>query len=584
MVRLACKALLPMILLASCASQSLQDRAQAEHEEARRATAALLAERSLASQAGGAVRGGIADADQRAAEQQRSPVVRRSSRSWVASVAVPMGSTEALPSVFTESVTLNFDDAQAGGKVGLRVVAERITQLTGVPVRVKSDVFQGETASQALMSAQRQPLPPASRPLPTLPSGPLPTPSDAPVAVPPPREISVSAVQMKWSGSLEAYLNHLTDLLGLSWEYREGVVVIERFRTEFFEVALLEGESSYQLGLNGSDQNQSNSRDGANAQSNASADIKESGKADAMKSILGGVEQIIRAVPGSSVVHSAGSGRLAVTTTKETMTKVRQFVRSENESMLRQAQIQFDIYSVRRSETDEQGVDWNVVLNAVGKNLGGHAASPLSSVDGVAGQLGFSILQGLDSRTSRRWGGSEAVLKLLNEYGNATQHRPISLLGLNRQWVRKASLNNKAYVSETTPGAASALGAGAPGLKTSTVTTGDRYLAQAYILDNNHIVLKFAVGLSSLIEIVDFSSGVGANQQRVQTPETSAVIDQATVHLKAGQVLAITGLSRIVTTNKRRGLAEGVPEILGGSRTVQREREDFLILVRPTLL
>src|SRR6185369_1013285 len=149
------------------------------------------------------------------------------------------------------------------------------------------------------------------------------------------------------------------------------------------------------------------------------------------------------------------------------------------------------------------------------------------------------------------------------------------LLALNRQWGRKALLNNRAYVSETVPGTATVTGAGAPGLKTSTVTTGDRYIAQPYILDNNTVVLKFALGLSSLLQIVDFTSGTGTTQQRVQTPETDAFIDQATVSLRAGQVLAITGLSRMVASENSRRLSEGAPIALGGSKVLKREREEF---------
>jgi len=586
-------ALVPLLAataLVGCASPSMEQRVDTDQRLVAKSVESLMAKGPLVAKPGTPVRGDMADADRRAAQQIDAPVVRRSTRSWVASVAVPMGSTEALPTVFMDPVSMNFDDAASGGKVSLRIVAERITSLTGVPVRVKSDVFQNEPMGGSLQSMQRQQMPAASRPLPALPgSGPLPAGGEAPstmmqTPMSAPREISVSSIQMKWSGSFEGYLNHLTDLLGLSWEYREGVVVIERFRTDFFEVAVLEGESSYQMGLNASDQVQSSSKDGGSSNSNASADIKESGKSDVMKSIMAGIDQIIRPVPGSSAVLSAGSGRIAVTTTKETMTKVRQFVRAENESMSRQAQIQFDIYSVRRTEGDEQGVNWNAVLSAVGHNVSAALNTPALALDAAAGNLGFTILRGLDTQTSARWGGSGAVLKLLNEYGSATQHRPISLLGLNRQWMRKASLNNKAYVSETTPGAASSVGAGAPGLKTSTITTGDRYLAQAYILDSNNVVLKFSVGLSSLIEIVDFTSGTGVNQQRVQTPETSSIIDQATVSLKAGQVLAITGLSRIVTSTKTRTLTEGSPVGLGGSKALVREREDFLILVRPTIL
>jgi hypothetical protein len=86
------------------------------------------------------------------------------------------------------------------------------------------------------------------------------------------------------------------------------------------------------------------------------------------------------------------------------------------------------------------------------------------------------------------------------------------------------------------------------------------------------------------VDLVNFSSGTGVTQQTVQTPETTAIDDQATVALKAGQVLVITGLSRIVSGNGRRTLGEGAPVALGGSLTHSRMREEFVIFVRPTIL
>ena len=176
------------------------------------------------------------------------------------------------------------------------------------------------------------------------------------------------------------------------------------------------------------------------------------------------------------------------------------------------------------------------------------------------------------------------MLQLLNQYGTSTQHRPVSLLTLNRQWARKASLASKAYISETVPGAASTLGAGAPGLKPATVTTGDRYLAQPFIMDNHTVVLKFGIGLSSLVQLATFESGSGATLQRVETPEITSLIDQSTVALKAGQLLVITGLSRVISNDDTRKLDEDAPLLAGGSRKMQRQREDFVIFVRPTIL
>ena len=314
----------------------------------------------------------------------------------------------------------------------------------------------------------------------------------------------------------------------------------------------------------------------------------ERGHANAVASILAAIHQIIQEVPGSSAVRSEGSGRIAVTSSKETLSKVRDFVRAENESLLRQAQVQFDIYSVTRRESDERGIEWNAVLSALGGAYTANVGSPATLAGTTAANVAFAILtpaeSGVTTSLTSHLGGSTALLKLLNEYGVSTQHREVSLLALNRTWDRKSSVGGRAYVSSTIPGPASTTGVGAPGLVTSTVTTGDRYLAQPFILDNNTVLLKFGIGLSSLVDLVNFTSGTGVTQQTVQTPETTAIDDQATVALKAGQILVITGLSRIVSGDARRTLGEGMPVGLGGSATQSRLREEFVIFVRPTIL
>ena len=576
--------------LAGCAEPGVTEHVQADHAAGVVGTAPLHGERTLAQQGPDAA-GSQVDADRRAAQQAAAPVLRRARSAWVGSVSVPMGSGERLPSIFTETVRLNFDDAATGGKVSLRTMADRITAVTGVPVRLKPDVVAaGEAAPHAAPAAAHAPMP-----LPTM-AGRGAAGGEGAAAVSmtsaPVREASGSAVAMRWSGSLQGYLDQVTDQLGLSWEYRDGVVVIERLRTEFFEIAALESETDYHLGLSGADQanatSSGNGGGGTNSTASSSNEVSEHGKSNVIGSILAAIVQIIKDVPGSSAVRSDGSGRIAVSTTKETLSKVRDFVRAENESLLRQAQVQFDVYSVTRNESDERGIEWNAVLSALGGAYTGTFGSPTTLASATAAGIGFSILtptqSGVTNRLTSHLGGSSALLKLLSEYGVSTQHREVSLLALNRTWDRKSSLGGRAYVSATIPGAASTTGVGAPGLVTSTVTTGDRYLAQPFILDSNTIVLKFGIGLSSLVNLVNFTSGTGTSQQTVQTPETTAINDQSTVALKAGQILVITGLSRTVSSDDRRTLTDEAPVGLGGSKTQSRMREDFVIFVRPTIL
>jgi hypothetical protein len=125
---------------------------------------------------------------------------------------------------------------------------------------------------------------------------------------------------------------------------------------------------------------------------------------------------------------------------------------------------------------------------------------------------------------------------------------------------------------------------GAPGLKTDKVTTGDQYVAIPQILDDNTVLLKFGLSLSDLLGIFDVSVGSGAQAQKIQAPKVNAVNAQFPVAIRPGEVVAVTGLTRVVSNSDSRRLAEGASMALGGSTKMALKREHFIIFIRPTLL
>lgn len=164
------------------------------------------------------------------------------------------------------------------------------------------------------------------------------------------------------------------------------------------------------------------------------------------------------------------------------------------------------------------------------------------------------------------------------------QYRPVSLIAMNRQWARSTSLKVTGYVSETTPSTSSNAGSGAPGLKTASVTTGDKFLVQPAIMEDGTIILKFGISLTDLLGLFNVSAGSGDSLQTVQTPETSGTDDQGSIRLRPGEAMIITGLSRQVANQDQNKIAEPLPLILGGSQKRSYQREDFLIIVRATPL
>lgn len=524
-----------------------------------------------------------------AAEAAKSAkVAKRSAGSWVGARTVSVQSDSVLPAVFYETWDFNFDDVS---RPSLNIVAERMTRLTGVTVRISADVFNATPTSAAATGAGNQAAAqvlaaikqaqaaalPAGSPGQILPSGTVQgevSPKGEPGVANYVQSYvqpltSLTAVEMRWNGTMVSYLDYITARLNLSWSYRDGVVLIERYVTESFELAAFGGSQNYKMSLTGA---------AAAGNGGATMDVTEDGSIEFLNAIKAAVDQLVKPTNGSTVMNLA-TGRITVTATKDAMSRVRDMVRIEGASLTRQAQIQFDVYSVTSNRSDEQGVDWSVIFSRLSEAWGATLTAPTSLASSAAGSLGVKVLTGVTGNTSSiEFGGSGAVLKLLNEHGSNAKVRPITMIALNRQWARKTNLANNTYVSETTTSSTSSGTTG--GQKTAVVTTGDKVLVQPAILDDGKIMLKFGLSLTELLSLLSVTSGSGASSSTVQTPNTAGVDDQATVSLLPGQAMVVTGLSRRTADSKLRTLGESVGVGAGGSQSQSFKREEFMLVVR----
>lgn len=526
------------VLLAACGSPQVKPLV----DERIHAGQSRVTEVSPAFPSDPRVKGGALHANQAAGEQAAVKVLKNASKSWVGSVMIPANADDKLPAAFSQDYVLNFSDGRT--PTALSVVLSRLGQIVGMPIRINPDVF----GAKADLSP----------------------------------ELMVTGIN--WQGTLRGYLDYLTDQFGLSWEYRDGGIVVMRFVTEMYELATFPNSYTYTLNSGAS-----GNASGEGVQSSSQLNVAEQGTLNSQKSLVDLVKKMTESVPGSEVLLAEGTGRLMVKSSKEVQTRVRDVIRAENSNMLRQVQIQLDIYSVSSNNDNELGVDWSAFYRSLQSSIGLSANSPASLVGQNAGTLSARILQPLsggNSDTANRFANSTAIVRALSELGTSVQHRPISLVALNRQWARKARLTTTGFLSETRPAPASPLGGGAgvPGLTTDTITTGDQYSVMPFILENNTVMLKLGMSLSDLLSLFDVTTGAGETLQRVQTPNTSSISDQYTIALKPGEVMAITGLSRDVATSNDRRLADRASIALGGSRTLSLQRENFVVFVRAVLL
>ena len=563
--------------------------------------------------------------DQVATLAQKKNVTKYAQQAWIGKRTIALPHDAQLPALFSEHISIQFNDRPYGSPISLNLVAERLSRIAGLAIRLSPDVNEVTPATTSFAKSStgihQNPsnLALTSDHIPILEPGTaleispetkaelqknnflsaissskkgqaktvVSYKQTSPIQDTSPTDYSPSIKphQMQWQGSLQGYLDHITNQLNLSWRYSQGTVVIERFVTESFEIASFGGSQEYQMGLSGGNQG-----GGGFGSSSAKLDVQENGKNAVFESLKKSLDAIITPSGGSVSLNEA-SGRITLHAPKDVIAKAREIIQAEDRQLKRQAHIQLDIYSVSQQNNQQLGVDWSVPISDLAKTWSASIGSPISSLSSNSAGLAYTLLKDIPAasensvqNTATRYGGSKAFLKALHLIGDTVQYRPVSLIAMNRQWARSTSLKVTGYVSETTPSTSSNAGSGAPGLKTASVTTGDKFLVQPAIMEDGTIILKFGISLTDLLGLFNVSAGSGDSLQTVQTPETSGTDDQGSIRLRPGEAMIITGLSRQVANQDQNKIAEPLPLILGGSQKRSYQREDFLIIVRATPL
>lgn len=564
--------LIPLLsVLAGCSSTALQREIEANHATA---PSAQLVPNLPAE----GVKGSAQDLQVRAAKAQDTQVVRRARLPWIGGAMVPVTQVDGLPALFNENYTLDFGD----GRVALTVVAARLTKMTNVPVRVRTEpvasgapvvnsslgVAQGMPTSPITLSS----LPGARTSTGSMSGGGNTTPASAVSSYDP---ISVDAVSMQWSGKLRDFLDHLANTLNLSWEYRDGAVIIASNIIESHPVAGMVGKQTFSNAL-GSSASGSAGSGGSTSALTSNDSYGDKGEVDVYEAILATVKNIVGTGTGRSVTPDASTGTIVVSAPKDVQAQVRDYLRDKNKSLSRMVNVTMDIYTVRDADGSQQGLNWNLVFQELSRSYSISATSPASLVDAGAGSVTLASIGGQTN-------GTNAILQALRSTGKSVQHKPVSLTTTNGQIKVQSSTASQGYVKSTTPGVATASGAaGAPGLNTDVVTTGDVFSVLPIIQPDNSVALKYSFRLSNLLSLTNFTSGTGTAAQTIQVPQTDSIGDSSRVRLAPGEALMITGLSRISSSASTARMGEGAPLVLGGSNNSSMSREHFVVVLRAT--
>nr|WP_302053027.1 PilN family type IVB pilus formation outer membrane protein [Burkholderia gladioli] len=522
-------------------------------------------------------------------------VVQRVSGAWLGGRAVPMTADATLPEIFKRNDFLfQFKD----GPGDLQLLAERLTKLTGIPVRIQPDALMPLSAfmdkSGGGGSAPATSVGGGSSPA-TLP--PLPSPAAGGSLATGLSSASYGSradetkYNMNYVGTLQGFLELTCAKGGLSWDYHDGVITIRRFVTKVLSLKALPGSSGFDASLGRDGQTQTGTQGGAQgstSQNNGGYSSNTKIKMDSAYSVWTSIEGQIKAIktpPGRYWISEA-TGTITVTDTKAAVDEISRIIDHENGLLTRQIVMRVEVLSVKLTSAQQYGIDWNVVFNKV-TNMVPWAlsfTSPTSLVSSTAGSLGASVLTPTSGSASA-WSGSQAMFNALQEYGRVKVVTTANAMTVNRQPVPVAITQQTGYLAEITPAPAGASGnvGGTPGLTPGTVTTGFMLNLLPTILDSNSILLQFSMGISSLDSLDKQTSGTGSNQESIQTPTISSTDFLQKVALRPGDTLVLSGYEREQGQYDKRTLTDKAPVGLGGSFNGSTDREAVVILVTPVV-
>lgn len=454
-------------------------------------------------------------------------------------------------------------------------LAERITQLTGVPVIVAQDaVGAGASATAGQPGVQPVPQQGALPPLPGLQPGVLGALAAA------------NTIALSYSGPLSGFLDATAARYGVSWEWSGGTIRFFRYATKSFQLSTLPGDStsSIRVGSGGSSGSGSSGSSGG-AGGGASQDASISSTLSVWNAIKDSIANMLSPASGSAaggrVVTAPATGSVTVTDTPAVLAQVERYINEQNLLMSRQVVIEVRVLNVDIDSAENYGIDWSAAYAALSGNFAWGWASAFQAADTAAGSLTLRLPPTAGATTNsamRAWQGSNAVIHALSTQGHVTELTSGTIRTLNNQVAPLSNSRKTSYVQSTTTTLTPSVGTTTT-MTQSQFSTGFNMNVLPHLLDGDRLMLQYAFDLSALRALVSFSSG----GSQVQSPDLDTRSSLQRVLLRSGETLVLAGFEQVSASAKSQGVGSSENTAMGGGVDGKRGHNRLVILIRATI-
>ncbi len=452
-------------------------------------------------------------------------------------------------------------DIVSAEPISLPEFSQLITRKCGITIHLARD---------ALAAVGR---PRASVPLPPLP-GPVTGAQDA----------APRAFDLNYRGRLEGLLDAVTARAGLAWQFEPARrrVIIFAISSRTFPVHLIATDtamkSEFHSGttqINGVLSAGSDSGQGGQGAAHTLQSTTVQLKTSLWKDIQRDIETIAPP-PDNHVSVSPATGSLTVAGASDVLDRVQRYVDARNAQFDKFVTFQVHVVSVATSNTDAIGLRWSALYQTLAGKYGIALANALSA-PASASTATFSILKTSDSP----WAGTQAILHALNEQGHARLVRSTQLATMNLNPVATQTGAQDGYLASSNTTQTAQVGSTTT-LSPGTINTGFNISMLPYVLEDNQILLRMNINLSSQKGPPRVIESGGA---RIELPSIALPLNTSnTIKVRAGDTVMLAAQEDIDDHAQRSGVGSSTFFALGGGVRAGQSRTLLVVLITPLLM
>lgn len=379
-------------------------------------------------------------------------------------------------------------------------------------------------------------------------------------------ELTYGVPTVRSASRAKTLLDQITNICAQAnwaWRFENGVLVISEYQTRSFDIAATLGRTTALIGSGalGETDDQSNR---SVITSNPIEDLERS-----ISSITSGKINAGSVMTNVSIVPSAG--QLLVTARPDTLQRVRRVVDEFNERLRRRVQIEFVLYEIDVSNSQERNLNLSAIRNAAVS--AGFDFSTLNDVSNGSGQLSLSFNEG------NGYDGSRILFNWLQRLGDTEITIRKRIVAQNQSVISLRDVETSRYVSQvsTQRQITGAVDFTSPTVEISELNTGEQWSVIPSI-DEDRVYLRLGVSRAQVLGFEEYSFADGAIAGRLPQSATDEIV--VPISLRDGETRLITNLSTQLNSGSttKSPLLSGLLPFLSSKTARDRKIESVVAL------